>query len=33
MSGGYTTHECAETECPRRAKLRIDTSGITREPT
>jgi hypothetical protein len=29
---GYTTHQCAETECPRRLRLRIDTSGITREP-
>lgn len=29
---GYTAHNCAETECPRRVKLRIDTSRIVREP-
>lgn len=29
---GYTTHDCVEFDCPRRVKLRIDTSGIVREP-
>ncbi len=28
---GYTAHQCPETECPRRVRLRIGTSGIVRE--